>query len=153
MDNAFTWLKSNGLYLEGDYPYTSGNGNSGKCKETCTPQVKVTSFTDVPQSEDKLKLALNQQVVSIAIDAEGFKFQSYSSGVFEGCAGTQLDHGVAAVGYGTDGGKPYWKVRNSWGASWGENGYIRMIRGEDACGILTSASYPTVAAADTEVIV
>merc|ERR1712226_1187351 len=149
MDNAFTWLETSSLCLEADYPYTSSHGNSGKCKESCTPKVKVTSYTDVPKSEDKLKQALQQQPVSVAIDAEGFKFQAYSGGVFEGCAGTQLDHGVTAVGYGTDDGKPYWKVRNSWGASWGEHGYIRMLRGKDECGIAKAASYPTVKAADT----
>lgn len=153
MDNAFQWLESNGLCLEADYPYTSGGGNSGTCKRSCTPQVKVTSYTDVPKSEDKLILALNQQVVSIAIDAEGFAFQMYSSGVFDSCAGTQLDHGVAAVGYGTDGDKDYWKVRNSWGATWGEDGYIRMIRGKDECGIALSASYPTVTGTSEQVIV
>lgn len=154
MDNAFKFLETTGLCTEAEYPYTAGGGKRGECQKSCTPQVKVTSFVDVPSGkEDKLKQALTQQPVSVAIDAEGFHFQAYSGGVFDKCAGTQLDHGVAAVGYGTDGGKPYWKVRNSWGSTWGEKGYIRMIRGKDECGIAKQASYPSVEKASIVVTV
>merc|ERR1712060_645269 len=77
-------------------------------------------------------------------------FQQYESGVLTGYCGTGLDHGVLLVGYGTDGTDDYWKVKNSWGADWGESGYIRLCRNCDAnkgkgqCGILLSASYPIV---------
>ena len=86
--------------------------------------------------------------MSVSIDAGGSAFQFYSSGVFTGQCGTQLDHGVTAVGYGsTDYGTQYWIVKNSWGTQWGEEGYIRMLRGIDAqeglCGIAMDASYPT----------
>ena len=57
--------------------------------------------------------------------------------------GSSLDHGVLAVGYGTDSGKDYYKVKNSWGATWGENGYVRMVQGKNMCGIASQASYPT----------
>merc|ERR1712127_93034 len=95
-------------------------------------------------SEDDLLSAVSQQPVSIAIEADQSGFQFYSGGVFTGACGKQLDHGVLLVGFGTDSGQDYWKVKNSWGASWGENGYIRMIRGQNQCGLANSASYPTV---------
>ena len=107
----------------------------------------MTKFTDVTKgSEDALKDAVNKQPVSIAVDAAGSQWQLYKSGVFNvPSCGTQLDHGVLLVGYGYDSsaGKDYWKVKNSWGSTWGEDGYIRMARGSNMCGIASQASYPT----------
>ena len=99
-------------------------------------------------SESALLKAVANQPISVAIDASGSDFQFYSSGVFTGQCGTELDHGVTAVGYGTaSDGTKYWLVKNSWGTSWGEEGYIRMQRGiaaeEGLCGIAMQASYPT----------
>jgi len=147
MDNAFGWIKSNGgLCTEDDYPYTSGSGSSGSCKTSCSKAATLTGWSDVKQGdEDALKSAVEKGPVSVAIEADQSVFQLYSGGVFtsaEQC-GTQLDHGVLVVGYGTDGGNDYWKVKNSWGASWGEEGYIRMIRDKDCCGIASQPSYPT----------
>eukprot|EP00178_Gracilaria_changii_P004920 TRINITY_DN17995_c1_g1_i2.p1 TRINITY_DN17995_c1_g1~~TRINITY_DN17995_c1_g1_i2.p1 ORF type:complete len:104 (+),score=13.96 TRINITY_DN17995_c1_g1_i2:26-313(+) len=94
-----------------------------------------------------MKAAIAQQPVSIAIEADQFAFQYYSGGVLTGSCGTNLDHGVLAVGYGTDNGTKFWKVKNSWGPSWGEEGYIRIERVDGTaagkCGIALSASYPT----------
>jgi len=145
MDNAFEWIESgNKLCTEADYPYTSGSGTTGTCKKTCTGEVSIKSHKDVPQEdEDALKSAVATQPVSIAIEADKSAFQLYKSGVLDSSScGKQLDHGVLIVGYGTDGGKDYWKVKNSWGATWGEEGYVRMVRGKNMCGLAMSASYP-----------
>jgi len=147
MDNAFKWIEENGgVCTESDYEYSSSGGTTGTCETTCSPTGVNSGFTDVtPGDEDALKSAVAMGPVSVAIEADKSVFQLYSSGVFtsaEEC-GTQLDHGVLAVGYGTDGGNDYWKVKNSWGTSWGESGYIRMERAVDCCGIASQPSYPT----------
>jgi len=151
MDTAFEWVKSNGgLASEADYPYTSGTGTSGTCKTTGytnDPKVAPTSYTDVKTgSVSALQSAVAQQPVSIAIQANQRSFQSYSSGVLTGRCGQNLDHGVLLVGYGTwTDGTPYWKVKNSWGSSWGMDGYILIERSDaDLCGVLDAPSYPTL---------
>jgi C1A family cysteine protease len=155
MDNAFTWTKSNGgLCTESGYPYTSGTtGQKGTCYTTCTKNTGVApkSFTDVAKNSDSaLMTALVQQPVSVAIQANQPAFQLYKSGVLTGTCGTNLDHGVLAVGYGTwTDGTDYYKVKNSWGTSWGMSGYILIQRGNPQrcgeCGILCGPpSYPNL---------
>merc|ERR1712023_191214 len=138
-------MGQNGICSEESYPYTSGGGVTG----TCTPVVTVTGHTDVPSGdENALKAAVSKQPVSVAIEADKSAFQLYKGGVLDNSAcGNKLDHGVLVVGYGTDG-KDYWKVKNSWGASWGEQGFVRLLRGKPGageCGLLSGPpSYPVV---------
>jgi len=149
MDYAFEYIiKNGGICSEASYPYT---GTDGKCKSSsCTSAATITGYSDIPTNNDNaLQTAAAQQPVSVAIEADQNCFQFYSSGVLN-CptCGTNLDHGVLVVGYGTSGSTPYYLVKNSWGTSWGEQGYVQMLRGSSAgtsgeCGILLAASYPT----------
>mmetsp|Transcript_8107 Transcript_8107/g.26084 ORF Transcript_8107/g.26084 Transcript_8107/m.26084 type:complete len:454 (-) Transcript_8107:466-1827(-) len=148
MDNAFEWIaEGNPLCTEDEYPYTSGAGITGMCqKNVCSGTVVLTAHKDVPiDDEDALMAAVAQNPVSVAIEADQSAFQLYKSGVLDSdMCGKKLDHGVLVVGYGTDAdtGLDFWKVKNSWGSTWGEEGYIRMVRGKNMCGIATQASYP-----------
>jgi len=164
MDNAFKFIEKNGIAAESAYGYISGTGIRGMCKATeeKKPVVTITGFKDVAaEDEDGLKTAVALGPVSVAIEADKSVFQLYKSGVLDskGC-GTKLDHGVLVVGYGTQktffGHKDYWTVKNSWGPTWGEDGFIKLARGTTAkpkntCGVASQASYPTGAKAASTV--
>jgi len=142
---AFNYWESHDAELEGTYPYTAKT-QSCSYSESKATNVEVATWNKVAaNSPDALKAALNVGVVSVSIEADKMCFQTYSSGVFDNVkCGTQLDHAVAAVGYGSENGQEYWIVRNSWGASWGEQGYIRMaiVDGAGICGVQMGPLYP-----------
>jgi cathepsin L len=141
MDNAFKYVEKNGLCTEAAYPYT---GRDGTCKAsscTASPNSQITGYKDVTHTENALGSSVDIEPISIAIEADQSGFQLYKSGVFCGTCGQNLDHGVLLVGYGTST-EDYWKVKNSWGTSWGEAGYIQMCRNKNECGISDEPSYP-----------
>jgi len=148
MDQAFTYISDNkGIDTEVSYPYEAVD-NQCRFKADFVGATD-TGFTDITsKDEDALKQAVaTVGPISVAIDAGHTSFQLYKSGVYNEifCSQTRLDHGVLAVGYGTDSTKDYWLVKNSWGEGWGNKGYIMMSRNKrNQCGIATAASYPTV---------
>lgn len=150
MDYSFHWIQKNGGICEEDaYPYTGANGICASYACTPVPGTSVLRWVDVDQNEQALMEAVSQQPVSIAIEADEMAFQLYSGGVLTDSCGDNLDHGVLLVGYGTENGVDYWHVKNSWGADWGAQGYIKLLRGGKnpeggQCGILESASYPVL---------
>jgi len=147
MNSAFQYIIANkGIDTEASYPYQT---KQGTCRfTTANIGATLSSFKNVAaRSESSLQTAVNAAPVSVAIDASHNSFQLYKSGVYyeSACSASNLDHGVLAIGYGTDdaSGKDYWIVKNSWGTSWGMAGYINMARNQNNnCGIATQASWP-----------
>lgn len=131
------------ICTESSYPY---RGRNGACQSSsCTagiPAGGITGITHVSKNANALKSAVQGQPISIGVDAGAW--QSYRSGVLTKRCGRSLDHSVLLVGYDESG--SYWKVKNSWGQSWGESGFIRLTMTGDQCGVYDDASFPTVSA-------
>jgi len=132
--------------LESQYTYTARDGT---CHDSSyTGQVKVTGIHEVSAgSSSALKSAIEQGPVSVTVNAGQNGFRYYTGGIVTAsqCPGTSLDHAIAAVGFGTENGQEYYIVRNSWGTSWGEKGYIRIATqtsGKGVCGIQQVSVWP-----------
>lgn len=146
---ALDYASGTKVAKESSYGY---RGVQGSCKSRFTaaiPNGGVTGYNRVGSwrrtTVNDMKSALAKGPVSVAIQADQRAFQHYTSGVLSSGCGTQLDHAVLVVGYGTSGGKNYWRVKNSWASSWGDGGYIKMDYATNVCGVLNSqAVYPLV---------
>ena len=146
MDNAFQYAIDNGMCTESGDPYTAKDVT---CATGCEKQAFYSSCQDITaNNQQELAAAVAQQPVAIAIEADTKAFQLYKSGVLTGSAcGTNLDHGVLIVGYGTESGQDYWLVKNSWSDTWGDNGYIKIGKSDSTndvgvCGIASTPSFP-----------
>jgi len=149
MDNAYQWIEDNGgLCKEDDYPYVQ---RQQRCKKNrCDPvaSTKVVKWVDIQNDESALMDAVAQRPVAAAIEASTFGFQFYKDGVYQGECTDKVDHGVLIVGYGTQDGVDYWKVKNSWGETWGKEGYLyiqRGVPGTGKCGLASNTNYPVLA--------
>ena len=146
MDWAMHYVKDFGIELESDYPYQARNGRCHP-KSSEFIDLKLTGYEFVKGGEDELEQAVQDTTVSIALNADPLMF--YSSGIIDSkCDPSRLTHAVLVVGWGVDqrSGKQYWIVKNSWGTSWGEEGYFRIVKGhtsEGHCGLASHAVYPT----------
>merc|ERR1719453_987473 len=140
MESAFTWESSHNVATEASYPYTARGGVCKTSFTTAIPSGGITGYKTVQASTEGLKSAIMNGPVSVAIEADQMAFQLYQSGTITSGCGTNLDHGVLAVGYGDE----YYLVKNSWGTSWGMQGYVQISTAGNVCGIHSDASYPTV---------
>ena len=142
MDNAWTWLIQNqqgNIVTEASYPYVSGSGEVPACSMSgTTVGATIAGYVNVPQNEDQMgSWVYVNGPMSVAVDATSW--QTYTGGILTNCISNQIDHGVLVVGFDDTNNPPYWIIKNSWGAGWGENGYIRVQKGTNQCLI---TSYP-----------
>jgi cathepsin L len=129
---AFATVSQTGIATEAAYPYVA---QTGTCKETVPKTAKIDGFVQLPENNYTALMnaiaTIGPQAVNVAANSWG----SYRSGIFTGCpsfsSNIVINHVVQLVGYGVDNGRPYWLIRNSWGASWGEQGYMRLDRHAD----------------------
>jgi len=139
-------MESHVLEHESDYTYTAKDGKCSYDAKKGTEEVKT--YANVPaNSVAQLKAAIAKGPTSVTIEADKMAFQGYTGGILNSKAcGTQLDHAVTAVGYGSEKGQDFYIVRNSWGATWGEEGYVRIaaVDGAGICGIQMQSVWPTM---------
>lgn len=138
-ESAYGYVKkAGGIETEEDYPYTSQTGKTGRCQADARKEVaSLSSFTTINGETNMANYVLSTGPLSVCVDANNWN--SYTGGILTRC-GQQIDHCVQAVGVDTSK-NGYWKVRNSWGVTWGESGYIRLAYGENTCGITNDPTF------------
>lgn len=142
-------IKLGGLAAAAAYPYNP-SPNPGACKKV-PPTAVLESYTDIaPNSDAAMMTALATQPVAAFVEADQSSFQFYESGVLTAACGADVDLAVLVVGYGSEAGTDFYKVKNSWGAGWGDKGYIYLARGAQynggagQCGVLAGPSVPNM---------
>jgi C1A family cysteine protease len=133
-DYAYKYIRDKGIATQTDYPYQA---RDQACNDKVTRAQNISSFVDVPGCSE-LMTAVKSQPVSVGVDASNWS--PYQSGVFDNCE-SSINHGVLLVGVANN---SYWIVKNSWGTSWGENGFIRLGGGKSTCAICDYPSYPVL---------
>jgi len=146
MTSAMDYIISNGgVDTEASYPYTAESSQTCNYNAANSGSTLASYYNIASGDENDLQNSVAKGPTSVAIDASQDSFQFYTSGVYNepACSSSQLDHGVLAVGWGSDSGTDYWIVKNSWGTDWGQAGYIWMSRNaNNQCGIATMATLP-----------
>jgi C1A family cysteine protease len=144
LPEAFSYIEQAGLESESEYPYTSGTTEqNGVCKYSSSEVVAyISSWSYATKTKNETEMQVNMYQygpLSVCVDAETWQF--YRGGIVTSNCGTRLDHCVQAVGWNQASSTPYWIVRNSWGVTWGEQGYIYIEMFKDLCGIAQEATY------------
>lgn len=149
MDDAYKAIeKIGGLELESEYPYLAKKQKTCHFNKTLA-HVRVKGAVDLPKNETAMaQFLVANGPISIGLNANAMQF--YRGGISHPwkplCSKKNLDHGVLIVGYGVkeypmfNKTLPYWIVKNSWGPKWGEQGYYRVYRGDNTCGVSEMAT-------------
>ncbi|RHY08522.1 hypothetical protein DYB36_012634, partial [Aphanomyces astaci] len=144
-EQAIDWVQQ-GVCTEESYPYTSGKGQTGTCQASCTKKKLSIGKTKNTSGERSLMTVLESQPAAAYVESANAVWRNYKGGIVSQCPGAETDHAVTVVGYGTSTSKDeYFKIKNSWGAQWGDKGYIYLKRGmneKGVCNIAEAISYP-----------
>lgn len=149
MDRAWNWARDHGLAEEGCITYTSGGGKvescPGKCRNgSAIVRHKVHDWHFCANPDEMMEQVANHGPISVTFEVYQ-DFMNYKSGVYEHKSGTlEGAHAVLLLGYGTENGTPYWLCQNSWGNGWGEQGFFKILRRGNHCGIEGQAAAPTI---------
>ena len=154
VESAYNWVTYNNLCAEQEYPYVSKKHD---CRQKCSnhTDIRVVQHVNIESSNDNAVMdALKRQPLVAAIDASELHF--YRSGIFTGNCGTNLNHAVLIVGAGVENGIDYYLLKNSWGVSWGERGYMKIARGkhkDGLCGLLLEVTCPAFLTNDVNYVI